>query len=266
MYCDNPCGEKSIYIHVPHRIIHTIRIRTNIIILLRQRVNPVPTCSDGIILPRPVVVGVQAVHPVELLAVVPAGLEIVVRGAVAELRAERIVVHALHDIARVADTALDHLADVAEMVTVVIVEDEVVLAVVVRVSFRLAVALVELESVDAPVPQREPATEEAVHGVSAQYLPRGKLPGAADGDAAASRPWRCICISSRCRQYHTSRSFAASSLFFYIESLAALLFIKYFSIKTVIVILLVWPSPRGGVLADANIVAVITLILHNCDS
>ena len=122
-------------------------------------------------------------HPVELLAVVPAGLEIVVRGAVAELRAERIVVHALHDIARVADAALDHLADVAEMVTVVIVEDEVVLAVVVRVSFRLAVALVELESVDAPVPQREPATEEAVHGVSAQYLPRGKLPGAADGDA-----------------------------------------------------------------------------------
>ena len=122
-------------------------------------------------------------HPVELLAVVPAGLEIVVRGAVAELRAERIVVHALHDIARVADAALDHLADVAEMVTVVIVEDEVVLAVVVRVSFRLAVALVELEPVDAPVPQREPATEKVVHRVSAQYLRRGELPGAADGDA-----------------------------------------------------------------------------------
>ena len=122
-------------------------------------------------------------HPVELLAVVPAGLEIVVRGAVAELRAERIVVHALHDIARVADAALDHLADVAEMVTVVIVEDEVVLAVVVRVSFRLAVALVELVLVDATVLQCQDAAEEVVRGVRKLYLRGGQLPTAAYGDA-----------------------------------------------------------------------------------
>ncbi len=69
------------------------------------------------------------------------------------------------------------------MVAVVVVEREVVLTIVAGVHFRLAVALLELELVDAPVPQREASPEEVVRGVRAQNLRGGKLPGAADGDA-----------------------------------------------------------------------------------
>ena len=45
-----------------------------------------------------------------------------------ELRAERVVIHALKEDSLVASCRLDHLADAAEMVTVVVVEGEVVLA------------------------------------------------------------------------------------------------------------------------------------------
>ena len=99
-----------------------------------------------------------------------------------ELRAERIVIHALKEDSLVASSCLDHLADAAEMVTVVVVEGEVVLAGVAWICRRLAVALLELELVDAPVPQSEAAAKEVVRGVRAQDLRRGKLPGAADGD------------------------------------------------------------------------------------
>ena len=68
------------------------------------------------------------------------------------------------------------------MVAVVVVEVEVVLAVVAGVLLRLAVALLELELFDATVPQSEAPPEEVVRGVRAQYLRRGKLPDAADGD------------------------------------------------------------------------------------
>ena len=68
------------------------------------------------------------------------------------------------------------------MVTVVVLEHEVVLAGVAGICRSLAVALLELVLVDATVPQREAAAEEVVRGVSAQDLRGGKLPGAADGD------------------------------------------------------------------------------------
>ena len=68
------------------------------------------------------------------------------------------------------------------MVPVVVVEGEVVLAGVAGICRRLAVALLELELVDAPVPQREAAAEAVVRGVRAQDLRGGKLPDAADGD------------------------------------------------------------------------------------
>ena len=68
------------------------------------------------------------------------------------------------------------------MVTIVVVEGEVVLAGVAGLCRRLAVALLELVLVDAPVPQREATPEEVVRGVRAQDLRGSKLPGAADGD------------------------------------------------------------------------------------
>ena len=151
-------------------IISTIHIRAHAIVLLTERIHPVPTCSDGIVLPCPVVVGVQAVHPVQFLAVVLVGLHVAVRGAVAELRPERIVVHALDDCSVRDAVGLGHLADAAEMVAVVVVEGEVVLAGFADVLCRLAVALVELELVYPPVPHREAAAEEVVRGVRAQDL------------------------------------------------------------------------------------------------
>ena len=88
-------------------------------------------------------------HLVELLAVVFVIQHLAVRGAVAELRSGRIVVHALDD-ASLAAVCLDHLTDAAEVVAVIAVEGEVVLAGVVGVLCRLAVALVELPPVYPP--------------------------------------------------------------------------------------------------------------------
>ena len=68
------------------------------------------------------------------------------------------------------------------MVTVVVVEREVVLAGVAGIRRCLAVALLELEFVDAPVPQCEATPEEVVRGVRAQDLRRSKLPVSGDGE------------------------------------------------------------------------------------
>ena len=68
------------------------------------------------------------------------------------------------------------------MVAVVVIEGEVVPVGFVGVLFRLAIALLELKLVDAPVPQCEAAPEEVVRGVGVLYLRRGELPFAADGD------------------------------------------------------------------------------------
>ena len=157
-------------------------IRAHAVVLLAQRIHPVPACGDGIVLPCAVVVGVEAVHPVQFLAVILALLHVAGRGAVAELRAKGVVVHRLDDRPVRGAVGLDYLADAAEMVLVIVVEKEVVLAVVAGVLLRLAVALPELELVDAPVPQREASPEEVVRGVRAQNLRGGKLPEAADGD------------------------------------------------------------------------------------
>ena len=68
------------------------------------------------------------------------------------------------------------------MVTVVVVEREAVLTGVEGAPHGLAVALVKLVLVDAPVPQREHAAQQVVRGVRAQYLRRCQLPGRAYGD------------------------------------------------------------------------------------
>ena len=120
-------------------------------------------------------------HPVKLLAVVLAGLHLAGRGTGTELRAERVVGHRLEDI--VAAGCPDHLADVAQMVAVVVLEREVVLDWVAGILRRLAVPLLELEFVDATVPQSEIAAEEVVRGVRILYFRRGKFPDTADGDA-----------------------------------------------------------------------------------
>ena len=78
------------------------------------------------------------------------------------------------------------------MVAVVVVEAEVVLGGIAAICRCLAVALLELELVDAPVPQSETPPEEVVRGVRAQDLRRGELPCAADGDADV-RYRRLVC-------------------------------------------------------------------------
>jgi len=78
---------------------------------------------------------------------------------------------------------LPHLTDVAQVVTVVIAEREVVLAVVAVVLPCLAVALLEQVLVDSSVPQCESTAEQVVRGVRIKYLRGEELPRAADGDA-----------------------------------------------------------------------------------
>ena len=123
-------------------------------------------------------------HPVQLLAVVLVWLEAGIQHGcrVCIGCAEGIVVHLLDDGPLVGACRSGHLADVAEMVAVVIIEGDVVLVGVVGVPFRLAVALLELELVESPVHQREAAPEEVVRGARTQYLRGGELPDAADGN------------------------------------------------------------------------------------
>ena len=111
------------------------------------------------------------------------GLHVAVIRATAQLRPEGIVIHPLDDGPVAAAWRRGHLADVAEMVAVVVMEGDVVLVGIVGVLFRLAVAPLELVLVQPPVPQREAPPEEVVRGVRAQDLGGEKLPGAADGDA-----------------------------------------------------------------------------------
>ena len=63
-----------------------------------------------------------------------------------------------------------NLADVAQVVAVVVAEGELVLGGIVGVPLRLAVALVELVLVDATVLQCQDAAEEIVGGVRKLYL------------------------------------------------------------------------------------------------
>ncbi len=100
-----------------------------------------------------------------------------------ELRAERVVVHRLEDRPLVAASRLDYLADVAEVVPVIVLERDVVLAGVAAICSCLAVALLELQLVDAAVPQREASAQEVVRGVRAQDLRGEELPDAADGNS-----------------------------------------------------------------------------------
>ena len=65
---------------------------------------------------------------------------------------------------------LPHLTDVPQVVTVVVEEREVVLAVVAAVLPCLAVALVEQVLVDSSVPQCESTAEQVVRGVRIKYL------------------------------------------------------------------------------------------------
>ena len=78
---------------------------------------------------------------------------------------------------------LPHLSDVPQVVTVVVAEREVVLAVVANVLPCLAVALLEQVLVDSSVPQCESTAEQVVRGVRIKYLRGEELPRAADGDA-----------------------------------------------------------------------------------
>ena len=73
-----------------------------------------------------------------------------------------------------------NLADVAQVVAVIVVEGEVVLTGIADLC-RLTVALVELVLVDATVLQREKAAEEVLRGVRELYLRGGQLPAAAHG-------------------------------------------------------------------------------------
>ena len=72
-------------------------------------------------------------------------LHVAVSGAVAQLRTEGIVVQRLDDPSVTAAVRLPHLTDVPQVVTVVVAEREVVLAVVAAVLPCLAVALLEQE-------------------------------------------------------------------------------------------------------------------------
>ena len=163
-------------------IISTICIRTDTVVFLAQRIHPVPPCGDGVVLPRAVVVGVQAVHPVQLLAVVPARLFVAVRGAAAELQAGGVVFHPLDDRPVRIAVCLDHLPHAAEVVTVVVEEREVVLGGDGGVFRGLAVTLVEQVPVNASVLHRERAAEQVVRGVRGQDLRRCQFPRAAYGD------------------------------------------------------------------------------------
>ena len=176
------CHSPPIRINRIHRIIPAIRIRADVVVLLAQRVHPVPARGDGVVLPCAVVVGVQAVHLVQFLAVVPLRLHVAVRRVVAELQAGGVVFHPLHDRPVRIAVCLDHLPHAAEVVTVEVVEREGVLNGDGGVFRGLAVALVELVPVNAPVPQRKDAAEQVVRGVRGQYFRRRQFPGRTDGD------------------------------------------------------------------------------------
>ena len=83
----------------------------------------------------------------------------------------------------VTTVRLPHLTDVPQVVTVVVAEREVVLAVVADVLPCLAVALLEPVFVYPAVLQRKATAEQIVRGVRIKYLRGEELPRAAHGDA-----------------------------------------------------------------------------------
>ena len=159
-------------IDVLNRIIRAVRIRTDAVVLLAQGIEAVPSCKDGVVLAGTVVVGVQAIHVVELLTVVLILLEIGAQDhrlqRVHELAAEGVVVHALLHRARRGH----RLTHRAQMVLVLVVERELVRRAAGR---RLGVAAVEEVLVDLAVPHHQAAAQQVVRRVRALDLRRLQL-------------------------------------------------------------------------------------------
>ena len=145
----------------------TIHIRTHVIVFLAQRVHPVPACGDRVILTCAVVVGVKAVHAVQLLAVVLVrlhvgihhGFRVGVRGA------EGVVVrHLPHRAA-----GIHHLAVVAQVVLVVVEELEGVGRGI--HGSRLGIAAVEEVAVYQAVLHHEASAEQVLRRAVVHHLP-----------------------------------------------------------------------------------------------
>ena len=90
----------------------TIHIRAKAIVLLAQRVHPVPPSEDGVILACSVVIGVQSVHAVQFLAVVLVRLKILATADISNNGTEGVVVRLLLE----STTCTYHLAVVAQVV------------------------------------------------------------------------------------------------------------------------------------------------------
>ena len=142
------------------------------VVFLAQRIDPIPSCEDGVVLAGAVVVGVQAERAVELLAVVLVLLEIGAQDhrlqGVHELAAEGVVVHALLHRARRGH----RLTHRAQMVLVLVVERELVRRAAGR---RLGIAAVEEVLVDLAVPHHQAAAQQVVRRVRALDLRRLQL-------------------------------------------------------------------------------------------
>ena len=106
----------SIWIYSINRIISTIRIRTNVIVFLRQWIHGRPTTNDGVIHAGTVVIPVKTVHTVKLLTVVFVRLHTVAH-VFPEQSAKRIVV--VHLLNRAV--GIQHHTVVAQMILQVIV-------------------------------------------------------------------------------------------------------------------------------------------------
>ena len=159
-------------VDIVHRIVGTIRIRTDAVVFLAEGIDAVPSCEDGVVLAGTVVVGVQAKRAVELLTVVLVLLEVAVPyhrlQRVHELAAEGVVVHALLHRARRGH----RLTHRAQMVLVLVVERELVRRAAGR---RLGVAAVEEVLVDLAVPHHQAAAQQVVRRVRALDLRRLQL-------------------------------------------------------------------------------------------
>ena len=107
----------AVNIYPVNRVVCAICVWAYMVILLAQRIHPVPRRQQRVVEPCAVVVGVAAVHRLELLAVVLIRLEVGVhRGVVAEGSAEGIVVHYL----LYGSVGIDNGADVALVVAVIV--------------------------------------------------------------------------------------------------------------------------------------------------
>ena len=173
-------------------------------------IDPIPSCQYRVVLAGTVVVGVQAIHVVELLAVVLVLLEIGAQDhrlqGVHELAAERVVVHALLHRARRGH----RLTHRAQMVLVLVVERELVRRAAGR---RLGVAAVEEVLVDLAVPHHQAAAKQVVRGVRAldiRLLQLDMLPDRA-GDVRRGRIMDHAQLLSR-RTVHVLRDAAVGEV------------------------------------------------------